>query len=71
VTPEEVTVDYNEQPEPHDKREHRNHIHQEISIGEAFLEEKHRDTPYVMSGGSVFLAQDDRTSAAGRADEKV
>jgi hypothetical protein len=45
VTPEQIAVDYNEQPEPHDKCEHRKHIHQEISIGEAFLKEEHRNSP--------------------------
>jgi hypothetical protein len=30
VTPEQVAEDYNEQPEPDDKREHREHIRQKI-----------------------------------------
>jgi hypothetical protein len=30
VTPEQIAVDYNEQPEPHDKCEYRDYIHQKI-----------------------------------------
>jgi hypothetical protein len=39
VTPEQVAVDYNKQPELNDKCEYPKHIHQEIRVGVASLEE--------------------------------
>jgi hypothetical protein len=53
VTPEEVSVDYNDQPEPHDKCEHRNYIHQKISICEAFLNEEHPILPCAVAFGTA------------------
>jgi hypothetical protein len=43
VTPEQIPVDY--QLEPHDKCEHRDDVHQEISICETFLNEEHPILP--------------------------
>jgi hypothetical protein len=43
VAPEQVAIDDDEQPEPDNECEYRNHVHQEISIGESFLGEEHCD----------------------------
>jgi hypothetical protein len=59
MAPEEVPVDYKDQPEPNDKCEHRNYIHQEISIWEAFLNEEHPILPCAVAFGSArYLVRD-------------
>jgi hypothetical protein len=41
---DQVTSDRYKQPEPQDEDEHRERVHQEISISKAFLQEKHLRT---------------------------
>jgi hypothetical protein len=42
---EQIGINSNEQPEPHNEDEYREEVHQEISISEAFLKEEHSDPP--------------------------
>jgi hypothetical protein len=47
MAPEQVGCDRNQQPKPHDETKYREGIQQEISKGEAFLDEEHCCPPSV------------------------
>jgi hypothetical protein len=45
MTTKQIGKHRNQQPEPHDEKEYRQGVHQEIAIGETFLKEKHCASP--------------------------
>jgi hypothetical protein len=47
MTPEQVHEYCDEQPDRHDKDEYCDDIDQEITERETFVDEQHRDPPYV------------------------
>jgi hypothetical protein len=58
VAPEQIGINSNEQPEPHDEEEYREGVHQKISISEAFLKEEHCDPPLLATerGSCSFMS---------------
>src|SRR5262249_42609567 len=50
VASKEVAKDRDEQPEPDKEDEYREDVCQKIAESEAFCEEEHRDSPYLLDG---------------------
>jgi hypothetical protein len=53
VTPNQITEDDNEQPEPDDKCKDGNHVHQKVRIGIPAFKE-HPDLPVPWISGQTF-----------------
>src|SRR5262249_21952020 len=53
VTPDQITKDDNEEPEPDDKCKDRNHVHQKVRIGIPAVKE-HHDLPVPWISGETF-----------------